>query len=178
MMQDQRRQPDDHSVAESPSRICRESPLRLTLHTEVVIGATPAQVWAVLTDFAGYGEWNQSIPAADGIARAGTMLRVTIHWPGLRSSPYALEILAAEPERELRWLGHFGRTGLMDGDHRFLIEPLGERRCRVIQTERFAGWLVPLFARWLRKNVLAGFESMNAALKERAEAQARPPSLS
>ena len=147
----------------------RHSLLSLTLHTETVIAADPARIWEILTDFAGYRDWNRSIPHAEGIARAGTVLRVTIRWPGLRPSRYQLEVLAAEPEHELRWLGHFGRTGLMDGDHRFVIEPLGERRCRVIQIEHFAGWLVPLFAPWLKKNVLSGFELMNSALKERAE---------
>jgi hypothetical protein len=154
---------------QTTSQVRRNSMLGMTLHTEIIIEASPKQVWDVLTDFASYGEWNQSIPYAQGVASTGTLLRVTIHWPGLRSSPYVLEVLAAAPDRELRWMGRFGRTGLMDGDHRFVIEPIGVSRCKVTQTEYFYGWLVPFFAPWLRRNVLSGFEQMNAALKNRAE---------
>jgi hypothetical protein len=156
---------------EVTSQIRRDSMLGMTLHTEIVIEASPKRVWDVLTDFAGYQDWNQSIPHAQGVASAGTLLRVTIHWPGLRSSPYVLEILAAVPDRELRWMGRFGRAGLMDGDHRFVVEPIGDKRCKVTQTEYFCGWLVPLFAPWLKRNVLSGFEQMNSALKNRVETQ-------
>jgi hypothetical protein len=158
----------------SNSQILRHSMLQMTLHTEIIIDASPKQIWSVLTDFAGYRHWNQSIPNAEGEATTGTLLHVTIQWPGLKTSPYELEVLNAVPERELRWLGHFGKTGLMDGDHRFVIEPLADGCSKVVQTEYFSGWLVPFFAPWLRKNVLGGFEQMNIALKKRAECDSPP----
>ena len=39
-------------------------------------------------------------------------------------------VLNAEPERELRWLGHLLVPGLFDGEHSFTIEPLQENRVR------------------------------------------------
>ncbi len=156
------------------TRVLRPSLRHLTLHTEILIDAGPQRIWQVLTDFAGYPSWNASIPRAEGEARAGTRLRVVIHWPGLKAGPYQLQILSATAERELRWLGHFGRTGLMDGDHRFMLEPSGEGHTRVIQSEHFSGWLVPFFAPWLRRNVRLGFELMNAALKEQVEGHREP----
>jgi hypothetical protein len=39
------------------------------------------------------------------------------------------------------------------------------------QEERFTGVLVPLLARGLRRGTLPGFERMNEAVKERAEAR-------
>ncbi len=155
-------------------KILRHSLLRMTLHTEIIIDASPKRIWSVLTDFANYRHWNQSIPNAEGEATTGTVLHVTIQWPGLKTSAYELEVLDAVPERELRWLGHFGKTGLMDGDHRFVIEALADGRSKVVQTEHFSGWLVPFFAPWLKKNVLYGFEQMNIALKNRAEHSSRP----
>ena len=159
-------------MTETTSQVLRHSVLRMTLHTEIIIDAGPKRIWDVLTNFPGYQNWNPSISHAEGEARAGTLLRVIIQWPGLKKGPYELEVLDAQPERELRWLGHFGRTGLMDGDHRFVIEPIGDGRSKVIQSEDFAGWLVPFFAPWLRKNVLSGFEQMNSALKNRVESAA------
>lgn len=141
----------------------------LELHTEIDIDADPERIWAVLTDFPAYAAWNPCIPKAAGEARAGSRLEVKIAWPGLKPGPYVLQVLDVKPARELRWLGHLGRPGLMDGDHRFLIEPIGSDRSRLTQRERFSGWLVPLMAPWLRRNVLVGFERMNAALKARVE---------
>jgi hypothetical protein len=81
-------------------------------------------------------------------------------------------VLAAEPARELRWLGHFLVPGLFDGEHRLAIEPLGEGRVRFVQEERFTGVLVGLFAGSLDRNTKRGFEAMNEALKARVEAAA------
>lgn len=151
------------------SRALRHGIFRLTLISEIMIVASPKRIWEIITDFPAYGSWNQAIPCAQGKATAGTVLRVVIQWPGLKRSNYELEVLAARPERELRWLGHFAMTGLMDGDHRFLIEAVGIDSTKVTQTEDFSGALIPFFAPWLRDNVLSGFGQMNLALKARAE---------
>ena len=79
-------------------------------------------------------------------------------------------VLAVEPARGLRWVGHLLIPGLFDGEHQFEIQPLGPGRVRFVQQERFTGVLVPLFARNLDAHTLPGFNAMNAALKARAEA--------
>ncbi len=147
----------------------RNSLFRLTLSSEILIAASPQRIWDIITDFPAYGCWNQAIPSASGEATAGSVLRVVIHWPGLKRSNYELDVLNASPAHELRWLGHFGIKGLMDGDHRFLLEAAGADSTRLTQTECFSGALIPLFAPWLRDNVLSGFDQMNRALKARAE---------
>ncbi|WP_291995340.1 SRPBCC domain-containing protein [Candidatus Accumulibacter sp. ACC003] len=154
------------------SSAVRNSLFRLTLSSEIFIAASPQRLWEIITDFAAYGGWNQAIPSATGEATAGSVLRVLIHWPGLKRSHYELDVLTASPAHELRWLGHFGIKGLMDGDHRFLLEAVGADTTRLTQTECFSGALIPVFAPWLRDNVLSGFDQMNLALKARAE---QPP---
>ena len=78
-------------------------------------------------------------------------------------------VLSAEPNRQLRWLGHLLVPGLFDDEHTLATEPLDENRVRFVQHEVFKGVLVPLVARSLA-NTLRGFEEMNRALKEQAEA--------
>jgi hypothetical protein len=156
-------------MASTTSGAVRNSAFRMTLHTEVAIGASPKRVWDVLTDFKSYQHWNAAIPSAEGQATRGTILRVLIHWPGLRPRKYKLAVVAAQPERELRWLGHFMIAGLLDGDHSFIVESTGTNSSTVTQREDFSGLLVPLFAPWLKKNILNGFHQMNTALKRRAE---------
>ena len=76
-------------------------------------------------------------------------------------------------ERELRWLGRLLVPGLFDGEHIFEIKPTGKGRIRFVQREQFKGILVPLLWRSLNKNTRQGFTEMNAALKKRAEQEAR-----
>ena len=147
----------------------RVSAFRMTLRAGIDIAANPERIWEVITDFAGYQDWNPCIPQAQGEAVVGTQLQVVISWPGLKPGHYVLDVLGATPSRELRWLGHFLIKGLMDGDHRFLITPSEAGRCRVTQEEAFSGLLIPLFSPWLRKNVLPGFADMNEALKRYVE---------
>ncbi len=153
------------------ARAGRVGLLRMELHAEAEILASREAVWNVITDFPGYASWNPVIPHAEGEARVGANLNVTIHWPGLKAGRYKLAVLAADPPRELRWLGRFVLPGLLDGNHAFTLESAGENRVRVMQSETFTGLLVPVFSYWLRHNILPGFTLMNEALKQRVEGQ-------
>jgi hypothetical protein len=140
------------------------------LHTEIEIDASAEHVWELLTDFASYPEWNPFIRNISGQPAPGERLQARLEPPGGRAMTFKPKVLTAEPNRELRWLGHLLVPGLFDGEHSFTIEPLEDNRVRFIQREAFKGLLVPLFARSLESNTQRGFEEMNHALKERAEA--------
>jgi hypothetical protein len=139
-------------------------------HSEIEIDAPAERVWHLLTDFASYPEWNPFIRSISGDPATGERLEVRIEPPGGRGMTFRPQVLNAEPNRELRWLGHLLVPGLFDGEHSLTIQPLGENRVRFVQREAFRGLLVPLFARSLDNSTLRGFEEMNRALKERAEA--------
>src|SRR3712207_5238568 len=139
------------------------------LHSEIEIDAPAERVWHLLTDFASYPQWNPFIRSISGQPAPGERLEVRIEPPGGRGMTFKPKVLNAEPNRELRWLGHLLVPGLFDGEHSFTIQPLGENRVRFAQREAFRGLLVPLFARSLDNNTQRGFEEMNRALKERAE---------
>ena len=142
------------------------------LHSEIEINAPAQRVWEVLTDFASYPRWNPFIRRASGVPRTGERLEVRMEPSGSRGMTFRPEVLNAETNRELRWLGHLLVRGLFDGEHSFTIEPLGETRVRFVQREVFRGLLVPLFSGGLDRDTRRGFEEMNRALKERAEAGA------
>jgi hypothetical protein len=110
------------------------------------------------------------MPHLAGTLAPGERLKVRIEPPGGTAMTFRPTVLAVEPGRELRWVGHLLVPGLFDGEHQFEIHPLGPRRVRFVQQERFTGVLVPLFARNLNAHTLPGFKAMNAALKARAEA--------
>jgi hypothetical protein len=138
---------------------------------EIEIDASPAAVWVVLADTRGYPDWNPFVRRLTGDLKQGARLEAYITPPDGRSMTFRPSVLAAEPGRELRWLGRFLVPGLLDGEHSFTIEPLADGRTRFIQSERFTGILVRPFRKTLRATEL-GFEQMNRALKLRAEARA------
>jgi hypothetical protein len=139
------------------------------LQSEIEIAASPERVWDILTDFAAYPRWNPFIRSISGKLEVGERLEVRLEPPGGRGITLRPTVLSAEPNRQLRWLGHLLVPGLFDGEHTLATKPLEENRVRFVQHEVFKGVLVPLVARSLA-NTLRGFEEMNEALKEQAEA--------
>jgi hypothetical protein len=139
------------------------------LRSEIEIQASADRVWKLLTDFSSFPQWNPFIRLASGNANLGEKLKVTIQPSGASAMTFRPTVLKAEPQRELRWLGHLLIPRLFDGEHIFKIEALGPDRVRFTQREIFTGLLVPLFARSLDTDTQRGFEEMNQALKEKAE---------
>ena len=141
-----------------------------TIERSIDIDATPATVWSILADTDAYASWNPFMTKLAGDFAVGAKLEVCIAPPNGRPMTFKPTVLAADPERELRWLGRFVLPGLVDGEHSLRIDPLADGRSRFTQTERFSGLLVRPFKSMLGKTEL-GFERMNTALKTRAESQ-------
>ena len=139
------------------------------IHTEIEVNAGAEKVWRVLTDFAAYPDWNPFVRRVEGEVNVGSRLHVYVRPSGSTGMSFRPTVLVADPNREFRWLGHLWLPGLFDGEHSFLIEPLGEGRVRFVQQERFVGLLVPLLSKMLDGDTRHGFEEMNRALKLRAE---------
>ena len=141
------------------------------LHSEVLIEASPTQVWTVLTDFPRYADWNPFVVKVTGTAEEGERLSVTLCPPGGRRITLKPEVTEVVSGRVLEWWGHVGVRGIFDGRHRFELHPTATGT-RLVQNETFTGALVPLLARSLDRDTAAGFALMNAALKTRAEQHA------
>jgi hypothetical protein len=137
---------------------------------EIEIGASPDQVWAVLSDIDSWHAWNPWITEASGSADAGEQLVLRMGFDGGRKFNVKPLVTASVPNQTLEWLGHFGVNGLFDGRHRFDLEPTGGGT-RFVQAEEFAGLLVPLLDGMLEGETKTGFGAMNKALKERVEAE-------
>ncbi len=137
--------------------------------TEMIIDAPAQRVWNVIIDFAQYPAWNPFIPKIEGAPTPGSRLKVAIRPPGGQGMTFKPVVLKADPNRELRWLGHLLLPGIFDGEHYFMIEPVSESRIRFVHGERFKGILVALIKSSLEGGTRAGFEAMNKALKARAE---------
>ena len=138
------------------------------LENTIEIDAPPEQVWSVLTDLAAFPRWNPFILEATGELRLGGRLSVRIKPPGGRAIRFRPTVTAFEPGRELRWLGRLGVRGIFDGEHAHHLEPTSGGATRYTQSERFSG-VLSWFSGGTLEKTFAGFEAMNAALKDRVE---------
>ena len=138
------------------------------LRRDIEIDAPPEGVWAVVTSFDAYPDWNPFIRRISGELREGAKLEVRIAPPDARATTFKPTVRAVEANRELRWLGRLLLPGIFDGEHSLRIEPLDGGRSRFVQSERFSWLLVGLVKGTLTKTE-TGFEQMNVALKTRTE---------
>jgi len=75
------------------------------ISTEIEINAPVPRVWAALTDFSAFPEWNPFIQRVSGGLETGARLEVFIQPAGGRGMTFRPTLITVEPERELRWLG-------------------------------------------------------------------------
>ncbi|MGW6276831.1 SRPBCC family protein [Kribbella sp. NPDC055071] len=138
------------------------------LHTELDIDASPEQVWKVLTDRQAYPEWNPFIISSTGdLTKGATITNVLRDTKGAETT-FTPELLAVEPNKELRWIGKIAFGGIFDGEHAFRLEPLPDGRTHLIQEERFRGVAIPFTRSMLKTTIKPQFEAMNQALAARA----------
>ncbi len=144
-----------------------------TLYTDIEIAASPAQVWAVLLDFATYKNWNPFIVSVEGSAKEGAQLATCIRPPGGREMRFKPSVTVVEEGRAFEWLGSFGFRGIFDGRHRFELSETENGGTKFVQKEEFTGLLVWLIKNELNTKTKQGFQEMNEALKKRAEEAAK-----
>jgi hypothetical protein len=140
------------------------------IKTQIIIQASPEKVWSILTDFKNYPEWNPFIRSIDGNTLAGSKIHVFIAPPEKKGMALRPKILVFHKQREFRWKGKLWTGGLFDGEHLFELIDNGNGSTTFIQSEKFSGVLIPLFAKMIDVNTLNGFNLMNEKLKERVEA--------
>lgn len=141
------------------------------LTTEILIHASPAKVWSVLTDFEAYPEWNPFIHSIQGKVAVGNKIEARISAPSSKVMTFKPKVLTFKKHQEFSWLGHLGVGGLFDGEHKFELIDQGNGTTQFRHSEKFKGILVPLFWKKLDTNTRQGFIEMNEKLKERAEQQ-------
>lgn len=156
----------------TPATTVTKDTFRVEIRTIIEIDASPEVVWRVLTDTAAYPDWNGFIIEWTGALELGARQSVLLQLAGGKPQRVRPRIVALETGREVVWLGRLGVSGLLDGRHRFAVEPLADGRTLLRHEETLAGALVPVLRRLLTEATPAGFERMNRELAARAEAAA------
>lgn len=140
------------------------------------IAASPGEIWAVLTDPAGFPEWIEGMQSVEilteGDYGVGTRYRASAG-SGQRTVEWTVEITGLEPERRI----DFAYTGGVEGSGGWLIEPDDDGvRYWVTSFDEFAppgGWLVKLLSKlWLDNAARAARRASLERLKEMLEGEA------
>ena len=137
--------------------------------TTFPIAASAETVWAVLTDFRAYPEWNRALPSISGELRPGSTVSLTLGLPGRPSPKVKAQLRDVEPGRRLTWHGNAGADWLFAGDREFLIEPGADGTVLVTHGEDVRGALFPLFRLVMGGAIKRGHDAFNEDLRERAE---------
>lgn len=137
--------------------------------TSVDIEAVPERVWAALTSFDYYPDWNPFIRQASGRLQVGETLTLRMFPAQGKPMTFRPRVLAVDPQRELRWIGRLMVPGVFDGEHRFLLSPVEGGATRLVQAERFSGVLIP-FTKSVVDRTVNDFHRLNEALKKYVEA--------
>jgi demethylmenaquinone methyltransferase / 2-methoxy-6-polyprenyl-1,4-benzoquinol methylase len=148
-----------------------------TISAEVEVDAPPERVWAVLTDFSSYREWNPFMFSVEGEAEVGAHLRIAMQRRGGMVLRFRARVLTADPPHELAWVGEGPSgywPGLIRGERRVIVSRLEDERSLMRMQTTFSGLLSPAMG-WLER-YLEAFQEMEAALKSRAENGSQPRS--
>ena len=136
--------------------------------SEIEIKAKPSKVWEILVDFASYPEWNPFVLKIEGELAVGATLEVTIQVPNRDIITFKPIVVKVNPNEEFRWKSKMLARFLFTGEHYFILEPIGEESTKLIQGEKFTGFLVPFLAK-PSNEVPLGFIEFNEAIKLRSE---------
>lgn len=136
--------------------------------SECTIAAPPERVWAVLTDFAAYPEWNRFTPRIDleGPLAAGSTVALHTRLRG-RIQVQREQVRRVDEPRELVWGVRFP-LGAIRAERVQRIEPT-EDGCRYVSEDRIEGPLSFVVERMFGASLREGFAAMAEGLRERVE---------
>lgn len=130
------------------------------------IDAAQEDVWALLTDSAGYAGWNPAVISLDGpITLGGTLHLVSAVNPGRTFTPTVTEM---DAPRRMVWSDGMP-LGLFRGERTYTLAPGTSGGTDFRMTEAFTGPLAPLVGRAI-PDMTESFEQFADGLKRAAEA--------
>lgn len=148
----------------------------LELRTSVELKATPAQVWAVLTDFPSYGRWHPLLKLS-GTAAPGAEIALSARRDP-KSSRYRSaegEIIACDEPVRLGW--RLGIPRLFGIEESFTLQADGDGTILRHQV-RYTGFLAALTAPLARRRAQRSMDLFDALLAKRMAPKSTAPAKS
>jgi hypothetical protein len=129
------------------------------------IQASPETIWAILTDAAGYPEWDPGVDRIEGTIAPGE--KITAYTKLSPGRAFPVRVTEFVPGRKMTWSGGMP-MGLFKGERTFTLTPQDNGDTEFSLREEFSGPLLPLIGRSL-PDLTSAFAQFAAGLKRRAE---------
>lgn len=141
-----------------------------SIRTEIKINASVSTVWQTLTDFQSYVDWNPFILKAMADFAVGSTIEFVEDIPNRGQFTIKAIFTQIEPNQRFSWRGHYIAPFILQVNHYFILEPLGEARTRFLHGQSQTGILVPLLS-WQNhfERLQEAYILMNEALRVRCE---------
>ena len=140
------------------------------ISTEIEISAPIADVWSILVNIDKWAEWSPIINRSSGDASLGSTLSITMmSKEGGKNGPHYNPVITILDEPEsFRWRAKMIAEFIFTNEKYLRLEETSTGT-RLIHKELFSGMFVPLFWTSVEKEVPSMLNSMNEALKIKAE---------
>ncbi len=135
----------------------------------VEIAAPAATVWAVLTDFDRYDQWNPFVRRASCRLEPGGPIDMTVRLRGERMRQQREFVNRVDPGHFFSYSMKPAPLGLLSSVREQTVTPSGPGRCHYSSHFQIDGLLAPVVEVLLGKGLRAGFDGMSAGLVARAE---------
>lgn len=129
------------------------------------ISASPETIWQILTDAAGYPEWDPNVDRIEGQIAPGE--KITAYTKLSPGRAFPVTVTEFVPKQKMTWSGGMP-LGLFKGERMFTLVPNDNDSITFTVREIFSGPLLPLIGRSL-PDLSTAFEQFAAGLKSRAE---------
>jgi len=103
------------------------------------IKATPATIWALLTNAADFPRWNTTVTSITGEIAMGNKLSLRVPISERTFSP---KVTAFEPEARMVWSD--GMAPMFKGERTFTLTPLPDGTTDFAMVEVFSGVMLPM----------------------------------
>ena len=138
-----------------------------TFYSEIIINATPSEVWAVLTDFDNY-TWSNALKELKGDFRDGGEVEIVYYtdYEKKKTQTYK-HIINVIEGKEFSWSDPF-EFGMSD-HHIYRIEDAGNGKTKFIQIDECKGGATWMFGNMVSKHQLETYPKFNRLLKAEVE---------
>jgi hypothetical protein len=131
------------------------------------IAASPARIWALLTNASSFPTWNSTVTSLKGRIALGEKLELRVpHDPKRTFTP---KVTRLEENRAMEWSD--GMAPMFRGIRNFVLTPKGDGTTEFAMTETLSGLMLPLVKGSL-PDFRPSFEAYAADLKAAAERSA------
>ena len=138
------------------------------IYTDILIDASPDQVWSVLTDTASYKNWAAFLVDIQGEIKDGEKITVVFQINPEKEKFTTIEhTISVTDGKEFFW-AEKGPGGIRD-NHHFKVESADDAKTKFVQSDEIMKGMTWLMGGNLSKMYADGYQAFNRKLKAEAE---------